>query len=208
MASLAVSSALSISLLSYIIPPRVAHICMRESGLSEQARPSRGGSLAMGLFDGVKDAFTTGSDKPIVSEDRVTPFDRWLGLDKDITASEQKTESVTYVDPSDVQNYVTVQISKPMGLAFVENGGECGGVFVDEVLESGTAASAAPPIVTGDQLVAVDSTLVTGWEFDAALDAIKASSSDTTRLVFFRGPTAFLYGPTKPTDEWYQANLM
>jgi C-terminal processing protease CtpA/Prc len=162
----------------------------------------------MGLFDGVKDAFTTGSDKPIVSEDRVTPFDRWLGLDKDITASEQKTESVTYVDPSDVQNYVTVQISKPMGLAFVENGGECGGVFVDEVLESGTAASAAPPIVTGDQLVAVDSTLVTGWEFDATLDAIKASSSDTTRLVFFRGPTAFLYGPTKPTDEWYQANLM
>ena len=43
----------------------------------------------MGLFDGVKDAFTTGNDKPIVSEDRVTPFDRWLGLDKDLTAPEQ-----------------------------------------------------------------------------------------------------------------------
>merc|ERR1719399_1071823 len=142
--------ALSISLVA--LAPAGAHLCARVSGVP--LRASRGGALSMGLFDGVKDAFTTGNDKPIVSEDRVTPFDRWLGLDKDLTAPEQKTESVTYVDPGDVQNYLTVSLSKPMGLAFVENAGECGGVYIDEVLESGTGASASPSILSGDQLVA------------------------------------------------------
>ena len=37
--------------------------------------------------------------------------------------------------------------------------------------------------------------------------AIKASG-ETTKLVFFRGPTMFLYGPTKPDDEWYKSNLL
>ena len=37
--------------------------------------------------------------------------------------------------------------------------------------------------------------------------AIKASG-ETTKLVFFRGPTMFLYGPTKPDDDWYKSNLL
>mmetsp|Transcript_42192 Transcript_42192/g.89989 ORF Transcript_42192/g.89989 Transcript_42192/m.89989 type:complete len:202 (-) Transcript_42192:454-1059(-) len=200
---------LTLFISSLLLAPVGAHVCARMPGVVAPLRAARAGSMAMGLFDGVKDAFTAGSDKPIVSEDRVTPFDRWLGLDKELsTVQDQKVESVTYVDPSDTKNYMAVELAKPMGLAFVENEGECGGVFVDEVLESGTASSAAPTILSGDQLVAVDGTLVVGWEFDKALEAIKASSGDMTKLIFFRGPTAFLYGPTKPDAEWYKANLM
>eukprot|EP00965_Chrysotila_dentata_P227453 6196029-Pleurochrysis_carterae.AAC.1 len=50
------------------------------------------------------------------------PFDRWLGLDKDLVEEEsQSVQSVTYVDPTDTSNYVTVSLAKPMGIAFVEN---------------------------------------------------------------------------------------
>ena len=38
--------------------------------------------------------------------------------------------------------------------------------------------------------------------------AIKAAPGETTKLVFFRGPTMFLYGPTKPDAEWYKSNLL
>jgi len=38
--------------------------------------------------------------------------------------------------------------------------------------------------------------------------AIKAAPGDTTKLIFFRGPTMFLYGPTKPDEEWYKSNLL
>jgi hypothetical protein len=173
------------------------------------ARGSRARPAVAGLFDGVKDAFS-GDNKPTVGGDRVTPFDRWLGLDKELESAGVATqgESVTYVDPSDTSNYLTVSLSKPMGIAFVENEGGCGGIFIDDVLDSGSAASASPALARRDQLVAVDTTLVLGAEFDAALGAIQASPGDATRLVFFRGPTSFLYGPTKASEEWYQQNLL
>lgn len=173
------------------------------------ARSSRTRPAVAGLFDGVKDAFG-GDNKPTVAGDRVTPFDRWLGLDKGLEAVEVEAEgeSVTYVDPSDTANYLTAFLAKPMGIAFVENEGGCGGIFVDEVLSSGSAASASPALARRDQLVAVDTTLVLGAEFDAALGAIQTSPGEVTRLIFFRGPTSFLYGPTKASEEWYQENLL
>ena len=67
------------------------------------ASPARAAVLSMGLFDGVKDAF--GGDKPVVAADRVTPFDRWMGLDKAlIEAENQVDESATYIDPNDTTN--------------------------------------------------------------------------------------------------------
>ena len=161
----------------------------------------------MGLFDGVKDAF--GGDKPLVAADRVTPFDRWMGLDKAlVTAENAVDESAAYIDPTDTANYFVVELPKPMGIAFVENDNESGGVYVDQVMGEGSAASMAAPLTKGDQLVGVDTVLVAGADFDTALDAIKASSGGTTKLTFFRGPTAFLYGPTKPSAEWYAAELL
>lgn len=169
----------------------------------------RAPAASMGLFDGVKEAFSGGGDKPMVTSDRITPFDRWLGLDKDLEAAEASrvNQDIKYVDPSDTTNYVTVAIPKPMGISFVENDGECGGVFIEEVLPTGSAAAASPALLASDQLVSVDGSLVLGVPFDAALDAIKATTGETTKLVFFRGPTSFLYGPTAPAAEWYAENL-
>ena len=64
---------------------------------------ARAAVLTMGLFDGDKDAFSAGGagDKPLVAADRVTPFDRWMGLDKALVDAEegQMDESASYIDP-------------------------------------------------------------------------------------------------------------
>ena len=46
------------------------------------------------------------------------------------------------------------------------------------------------------------------WTAPPHEQAIKAAPGDTTKLIFFRGPTMFLYGPTKPDAEWYKSNLL
>lgn len=161
----------------------------------------------MGLFDGMKSAFSSSTgEKPIPSADRVTPFDRWLGLDKSLEQENEPDKNAIYIDPSDVNNYVSASLAKPMGIAFVENEGSSG-VYIDEVLADGSAA-VSQMLRKGDQLVAVDSTLVLGVDFDTALDAIKSSSGETTKLTFYRGPTTFLYGPTAASAEWYAETLL
>ena len=164
----------------------------------------RASPLRMGLFDGVKDAFGQG-DKPLVAADRVTPFDKWMGLDKELVDAQRPDETAAYIDPSDRANYVSYTLSKPMGIAFVENEGGCGGVYVDKVLDTGSAAGTS--LAQGDQLVAVgSSTAVLGASLDAVLEAVGASG-DSTKLTLFRGPTAFLYGPTQATAEFYAEML-
>ena len=257
--------------------------------------PSRAGAVRMGLFDGAKKAFEAGAgagEKPLVGGDRITPFDRWLGLDKEMeseTIERVGVQGATFVDPNELTSYFTVALTKPMGIAFVENAGDCKGLVVEEVMDTGSAAASEKSIISGDQLVAVDTTLVLGNDFDTGLgvrpsylpyplsyprpshdasegrsagawrvrggdscarlhatpwphshtphcghtatqphshtathtatpcacspprlreQAIKSSSGDTVKLVFFRGPTNFLYGPTKPDEEWYRSNLL
>lgn len=159
----------------------------------------------MGVFDGVKNAF--GGDKPIPASDRVTPFDRWMGLDAALVEEETPDESAAYIDPADKANYFSVALPKPMGIAFVENEGGSG-VYIDQVLAEGSAASCGTRLEKGDQLVGVDTVSVAGADFDTALDAIKATTGDATKLTFFRGPIVFLYGPTAPTAEWYTTELL
>ena len=181
-------------------------------GVVPQPATSRAAVLKMGLFDGVKDAFGGKGgdyDKPLVAADRVTPFDRWMGLDKALVDAEnQVDESAAYIDPNDLANYYSISLPKPMGIAFVENDGECAGVYVDQVLAEGSASSEKAPLVKYDQLVGVDTSSVHGADFDTALDTIKAASGEKTKLTFFRGPTAFLYGPTQPTAEWFASTLL
>lgn len=161
-------------------------------------------SVSMGLFDGVKNAFgASGAEKPLVAADRVTPFDRWMGLDKELVGADQVDETAAYIDPTDKANYFTVVLPKPMGIAFVENERDCGGVYVDEVMAEGSAKAENAPLLKGDQLVGVDTLAVVGADFDQAIDAIKQTQGEKTKLTFFRGPTAFLYGPTAPDAEWY-----
>ena len=137
----------------------------------------RRNSPDMGLFDGAKEAFGAG-EKPLVGGDRITPFDRWLGLDKELeseTIERVGAAGVSYVDPNDVTAYFSVALAKPMGIAFVENVGECQGLVVDEVLPTGAAADSETAILSGDQLVAVDATLVLGNDFDTGLDVRRRS---------------------------------
>ena len=92
-------------------------------GLSmPQSTTSSRAAVRLGLFDGVKDAFgASGAEKPLVAADRVTPFDRWMGLDKALVDEETPDETAAYIDPTDKTNYFSVMLPKPMGIAFVEN---------------------------------------------------------------------------------------
>ena len=129
-------------------------------------------SPRMNFFDKAQEAFGAG-DKPLVGGDRVTPFDRWLGLDKELESEKIErvgNSGVTFIDPNDVSSYYTVSLTKPMGIGFVENSGDCKGLVVDEVLTTGSAVASEKPIAAGDQLVAVDSTLVLGNDFDTGLE--------------------------------------
>jgi len=172
--------------------------------LPAQLHAPRTLSPAMGLFDGVKKAF--GEESALPAADRVTPIDRWMGLDKALVEEDTPTQGVTYVDPANAANYIQVSLAKPMGIAFVENDSGSG-VYIDEVLDEGSARGCGTRLEKGDQLVGVDGTLVAGASFDEAFDAIKASTAEATKLTFFRGPTTFLYGPTAPSAEWYEDNL-
>ena len=87
----------------------------------------------------------------------------------------------------DKKNYITVSLSKPMGIVFEENDSEYGGIFVLEISE-GSSAEKDGTVRPGDQLVAVGSKKVSGLAFEEALGAIIASTEEKTKLVFFRGP--------------------
>lgn len=159
-------------------------------------------AIRAGLFDGVKDAFANPSAPQ--DADRVTPIDRWLGIDKDLTSPKMQK---TFVDPQDAANYRSIALPKPMGIKFLENG-NTGGIVVEGVLPEGSAASTSADIVPGDQLVAVGDDLVMGLDFDAALGAIQNAEGEQIKLTFFRGADEFLYGPTSPDAEWLRSNAM
>ena len=169
------------------------------------APPSQTAPLTVrhGIFDGVKEAFS--QETTILDEDRVTPFDRWLGIDVRSDESQGQAEAFAvpddFVDSMDESNYVFVDLPKPMGIVFEENDPGTGGVFVASLAEGG-AAEADASLKAGDQLVAVAGTTVKGADFDACLGAIQASSGAATRLVFFRGPAPSLYGSLGASDEW------
>jgi predicted metalloprotease with PDZ domain len=101
----------------------------------------------------------------------------------------------------DTTNYLTVELSKPMGIVFEENDADYGGIFVHS-LKAGGAAESSGALQTGDQLVGVGGTKVAGLPFDDALGTITATESATLKLVFFRGTAVQLYGPTGASQAW------
>jgi PDZ domain-containing secreted protein len=110
------------------------------------------------------------------------------------------------MDAMDVSNYVTVHLTKPMGIVFEENDEEYGGIFVQSLKEDSAAAAVLQP---GDQLVGVDALKVSGKAFDDALNAIvESNSSTTTKLVLFRGSAKQLYGPTGASQAWLDELLL
>lgn len=101
----------------------------------------------------------------------------------------------------DPQSYVSVTLSKPMGIVFEENDADYGGVFVQS-LKPDSVAEQDGKLQIGDQLVAVEKTKVSGWAFDDALNAIVENASEKIALTVFRGTAKQLYGPTGASQEW------
>ena len=101
----------------------------------------------------------------------------------------------------DASNYVTASLAKPMGMVFEENDSEFGGIFVLEINE-GSSAAADGTVRPGDQLVSVGGKKVSGLQFEEALGTIIDSTEESVKLVFFRGPAKFLYGPAGASQEW------
>jgi hypothetical protein len=183
--------------------------------------------LYMGLFDGVKDAFSTPAlERSTLDAERETPIDRWFGwsVAKDDTGPEQQgmiiffistlyhvyffslspllyniAVSPDFVDSMDPVNYVAVELEKPMGIVFEENEDGFGGIFVQSLKEG---CKAEGLLKEGDQLVAVGTKKVTSLIFDDALGAIIDDSSEKTKLLVFRGSAKQLYGPTGASNEW------
>jgi len=160
---------------------------------------SKSFALRMGLFDGVKDAFTAPAlERSVLDSERETPIDRWMGWS--VTAENQEAP-LDFVDSMDPANYVAVELTKPMGIVFEENDEEYGGIVVLSLKEGG-AAEQHGVLKPGDQLVAVNKQKVSGLEFDDALAAIVEATTEQTKLVLFRGSPKHLYGPTGASQEW------
>ena len=101
----------------------------------------------------------------------------------------------------DEKNYFSVELVKPMGIIFEENDVDFGGIFVQSLKEGGVAAENGT-LQSGDQLVAVGTKDVSGFDFDDALGAILDSTDEKTKLTVFRGTAKQFYGPTGPSKEW------
>jgi len=158
----------------------------------------------MGLFDGVKEAFSAPAlERSEIDSSRETPIDRWMGWSVKSEDEKAKEEAVAtnFIDSMDNKNYVTVELGKPMGIIFEENDEKYGGIFVLELKEGGVAAKDGQ-LQPGDQLVAVGTTKVAGRTFDEALGAIVDSDAEKTKLILFRGNAKDLYGPTGASQEW------
>jgi C-terminal processing protease CtpA/Prc len=106
-----------------------------------------------------------------------------------------------FVDAMDENNYVSVELPKPMGIVFEENDSDFGGVFVQSLKEDGVAQKNGV-LQEGDQLVAVNTEKVFGLSFDDALGKIVDAEGQTTKLLMFRGKAKQLYGPTGASQAW------
>lgn len=161
-------------------------------------------SQLYGLFDGVKQAFTAPPASAGLDAERETPIDRWMGWN--VKPMDETTDAVNaapadFVDSMDESNYVSTSLNKPMGIVFEENDEEFGGIFVLSLSEGG-AAETDNTIKPGDQLVAVNDVKVAGEKFDDALGTIVDATTESTKLVFFRGSEKQLYGPTGASTAW------
>lgn len=167
-------------------------------------------TLRMGLFDGVKDAFSAPElAKSVIDKERETPIDRWMGWSvvkdaKVASPQESKTTASSkkqFVDSMDKKNYIIASLTKPMGIVFEENDEDVNGIFVLSLSEGG-AADLDGVVKPGDQLIGVNDKKVAGMVFDDALGTIIDATNDSVQLIFFRGSATECYGPTGASREW------
>jgi len=162
----------------------------------------------MGLFDGMKEAFSAPAvERSVLDSSRETPIDRWMGWNArpEEEAAQQEAGSKApknFIDSMDKANYVSVELNKPMGIVFEENDeDDQGGIFILSLKEGGNA-DLTGALKAGDQLVAVGGQKVVGLTFDDALGAIVDCDATPTKLTVFRGGAKMLYGPTGASQDW------
>lgn len=179
--------------------------------LSSPRHHQRADSDVTMILDWLKDKMPKADDAS-VREDQLTPFDKFMGTKviKGDGSDSEDADSVgaapeqQYVDPTDASNYMTLVLEKPMGIVLEEKEeGESMSVVVTGLKEDGSASKSTDPPKRNDLLVGVDGTNARNVGLDKALDLI-GSASESVKLTFFRGPAKFLYGPTAPSEEWYQ----
>jgi len=164
-------------------------------------------SLNMGLFDGMKEAFSAPAvERSVLDSSRETPIDRWMGWnsrpnEEAVQQDEGTKAPKNFIDSMDKVNYVSVELNKPMGIVFEENGEDTGGIFILSLKEDGNADKTGA-LKAGDQLVAVGAQKVVGLSFDDALGAIVDCDATPTKLTVFRGGASMLYGPTGASQDW------
>lgn len=191
----------SIALTALALPAQVLSFSFIGDGQPKCFFRHQNTQLQMGLFDGMKDAFSAPPSS--LDAERETPIDRWMGWNVKSEAEQMSIAEVPvdFVDSMDVVNYITVPLEKPMGIVFEENEEENGGIFILSLKEGG-AAELSGNLKAGDQLVAVNDVKVSGKPFDDALGAIVDAETEKTQLTFFRGNEKQLYGPTGASQEW------
>lgn len=97
-----------------------------------------------------------------------------------------------FIDPMSDDNYIVVELPKPMGIVFEANISH-GGVVVAAFGE-GSAAAKHGRLKIGDQLVGVGGQCMKSRTFDACIDRIVADPNELTKLTVFRGKASDLYG--------------
>jgi hypothetical protein len=191
----------SIALTALGLPMQVVSFSFITNAQPKCFHRQQSSQLQMGLFDGMKDAFTAPPSS--LDAERETPIDRWMGWNVKPEEEQMSVAEapVDFVDSMDVVNYVTVSLEKPMGIVFEENEEDFGGIFILSLKEGGVAEGNGN-VKSGDQLVAVNDIKVSGKSFDDALGAIVDAETEKTQLTFFRGTEQQLYGPTGASQEW------
>ena len=121
--------------------------------------------------------------------------------DKNGVAAKDET-LLNPADSMDTNNYLVVELTRPMGILFEENiNRQYGGAFVVEINERCSAA-ADGSICRGDQLVAIGEKRVSGMDFDDVMKLILDDFEEKTKLTLFRGPAESLYGPFGASIAW------
>jgi len=141
------------------------------------------------------------NERPLTVADRVTPIDRWFGWDRGIIAT--RDDDDPFVDSSDEMSYVTVQLTKPLGIEFLEGTVDEGaGVSIGEI-RAGLSAQMCDLLEAGFHLIVANDTPVYGRTFEEAIQPI-VDAEGPVKLTFFKGDAVYFYGEFRPSAAWLE----
>lgn len=103
------------------------------------------------------------------------------------------------LNPRDRDNYVTVELTKPLGIGFAEANGQDGAVITE--FQPGSAAAKDKVLRQDYVLALVGLTPVYDMKFADALQPIK-DAEGAVKLTFFQGDADAFYGKRKPIPKW------